>query len=76
MKNVQIRNVPDETHAVLRRRAAEAGMSLQEYLLGLVTDISARPSVEDVLRRAGSRSGGRLSMKQAAELVREDRDGR
>ncbi len=28
MKTLQVRNLPDETHAVLRRRAAEAGMSL------------------------------------------------
>ncbi|MDQ3964184.1 MAG: hypothetical protein M3277_09795 [Actinomycetota bacterium] len=76
MKNIQIRNVPDKTHSVLRRRAAEAGMSLQEYLLGLVNEISARPTVEEVLRRAGSRSGGRLSMSQVVEGIRKDRDGR
>jgi len=76
MKNIQIRNVPDKTHSVLRRRAAEAGMSLQEYLLGLVTESSARPTVEEVIRRAGTRSGGRLSMKKAVESVRKDRGSR
>lgn len=33
MKSVQIKNVPEGTHAVLRKRAAGVGMSLQEYLL-------------------------------------------
>lgn len=36
MVNLQIRNVPEETHSVLRRRASEAGMPLQEYLLALL----------------------------------------
>ena len=31
---VQIRNVPDELHRQLKVRAAKAGMSLSEYLLG------------------------------------------
>ena len=34
MTNVQIKGVPEETHAVLRQRAANAHQSLQEYLLG------------------------------------------
>jgi antitoxin FitA len=33
MPSVQIKDVPDEVHAVLRRRAALNGQSLQEYLL-------------------------------------------
>ena len=32
MTSVQIKDVPEETHRVLRRRAAEAHQSLQEYL--------------------------------------------
>jgi hypothetical protein len=38
-KNVQIRGVPDKTHAVFRRRAAEAGTSMQEYLLSILNDL-------------------------------------
>src|SRR5438309_995254 len=33
MPSVQIKDVPAEVHATLRRRAATAGQSLQEYLL-------------------------------------------
>lgn len=76
MKNIQIRNVPDKTHAILRRRAADAGMSLQEYLLGLVNEASARPTIEEVMRRAGRRTGGRLSTKQAVAALGRDRDKR
>jgi plasmid stability protein len=51
MKNIQIRNVPDRTHAVLRRRAGAAGMSLQDELLSMVNEAAAKPTVEDVLGR-------------------------
>ena len=76
MKNIQIRNVPEKTHSVLRRRAAVAGMSLQEYLLAMVNEAASRPTVEEVLRRAERRGGGRLSMADAVEVIRKDRDGR
>jgi plasmid stability protein len=76
MKNIQIRNVPDPVCDALKRRAAEEGRSLQEYLLAHVSDLASRPSVREVMRRAGGRSGGRLSFEEAAELVRSDRDAR
>jgi antitoxin FitA len=59
IENVQIRGVPAETHAVLRRRAAEAGTSMHEYLLSILNDVASRPTVPEVLARAGGRSGGR-----------------
>jgi antitoxin FitA len=33
VKTIQIRNVPDATHATLRTRAAAAGVSLSDYAL-------------------------------------------
>lgn len=76
MAHVQIRDVPGEAHAVLKRRAAEAGMSLQEYLLALLTEHASRPTVAEVLARAGGRAGGRLPLAEAARIVRDDRDRR
>ena len=73
MPTVQIRNVPLDTHAVLRRRAAEAGMSLQEYLLSTLNDLATRPTVEEVLRRAGGRSGGKVGLAAAARHLRVER---
>jgi antitoxin FitA len=32
-KMIQIRNVPDELHRTLKVRAAQAGMTLSDYLL-------------------------------------------
>lgn len=73
MPSIQIKDVPEETHAVLRARAATARQSLQEYLLGRLIDDARTPSVEDILDRAGGRAGGSMSFETAAESVQEDR---
>jgi len=74
MPSVQIKSVPEDVHAELRRRAANEGKSLQEYLLGRLVEEARRPSLEDLLSRAGQRSGGHVSFRFASEAVREDRD--
>ena len=37
MATIQIRDVPDDVHAMLQRRAREAGQSLQTYMREWVT---------------------------------------
>ena len=76
MTSVQIKDVPEETHAVLRQRAARAHQSLQEYLRSRLIEEAAMPTVEEVLERAGLRSGGSLTFSAAIEAVRSDRDSR
>ncbi|MGG5259642.1 FitA-like ribbon-helix-helix domain-containing protein [Phycicoccus avicenniae] len=73
MPSVQIKDVPEDTHAVLRRRAAEAHQSLQEYLRSRLIAEAGRPTVEEVLARAGGRSGGSVPLADAVTTVREDR---
>lgn len=73
MPSVQIKDVPEETHAVLRRRAAEARQSLQEYLRTKLIEEARRPTLDEVLARAGARAGGSVSLKSAARAVRSDR---
>jgi len=73
---VQIKNVPEDVHLELRRRAAAAGQSLQSYLLELLTDAARSESLEAVLDRAGSRAGGSLPFSFAAESVRDERERR
>jgi plasmid stability protein len=74
MPSVQIKSVPEDVHAELRRRAANDGKSLQEYLLGRLVEEARRPRLDDLLSRAGQRSGGHVSFRFASEAVREDRD--
>jgi len=76
MATVQIKNVPEEVHRILRRRAADAGQSLQQYLLGRLVKDAAEASVEEVLRRAGEARGGSISFADAVAAVRAERDSR
>lgn len=76
MPSVQIKNVPTDVHAVLRRRAAAAGQSLQEYLLGRLTEEARQESLDEVLERAAGRSGGSLPLSFAARTLRSEREGR
>jgi len=48
---IQIRNVPDDLHRRLKSRAALAGMSLSDYLLGEIRQIAERPTLEELRAR-------------------------
>lgn len=74
MPSVQIKNVPPDVHGVLRTRAAKAGKSLQEYLLEWLTQDARRPTLEELFQDGTERSGGRLSARTAAAIIRADRD--
>ncbi len=74
--SIQIKDVPAETHAVLRRRAAAAHQSLQEYLLARLIAEASRPTVDEVLDLAWGRAGGIVSFEEAVDVVRADRDRR
>jgi antitoxin FitA len=63
-------------HAELRRRAANEGKSLQDYLLHRLIKEARRPSLDELLDRVGERSGGRLSFDFATEAIQNDRDHR
>jgi plasmid stability protein len=76
MPSIQVKEVPDDVHATLRSRAAAAGMSLQEYLLGRLVDDARRPTLAEVLERADGRAGGRVPLQAAAKAVRAERDTR
>ena len=67
---------PAETHSVLRRRAAAAHQSLQEYLRTRLVEEASRPTLEEVLDRADRRAGGSLFLEVATAMLREDRDRR
>lgn len=49
MPNVTIRDVPLEVHAVLARRAAARGQSLQQYVLALLSEVAERPTMQEWL---------------------------
>lgn len=74
---ITIRNVPDAVRDELARRAALAGKSLQEYLRGMLVDITDKPPLVEVIARARARveaAGTRLDA--AAILADRDADRR
>ena len=74
-KMIQIRNVPDELHRRLKARAANAGMSLSDYLLGEIRSVAERPTLEELRARLERR----LPVAPAtspAEMVHVERDSR
>jgi plasmid stability protein len=73
MPSVQIKDVPEQTHAVLRERAAAAHQSLQEYLRSRLIEEASQPSLDEILDRAGGRSGGSVPLKSAVATLRDER---
>lgn len=58
---VQIRDVPDEVHRKLKSRAAASGVSLSEYLRGVLDRAASRPTPEELAERIRARGPGTLS---------------
>jgi antitoxin FitA len=77
MPSVQINDVPEHTHRVLRKRAARAHQSLKEYLLRsrLIAEAN-QPTLDEVFDCVAARRGGRISFTSAVENVRAERDRR
>jgi antitoxin FitA len=78
MPSIQIKNVPPDVHRVLKRRAAEEGMSLQEYLLAKLTEDAHQPTLEEIFARIGTgeRTGGDFTTKEALRHLHEAREER
>lgn len=55
MGSVQVKNVDPEVHEQLRQRAADAGVTLGEYVLELIRKDLRRPSRADWLARVRER---------------------
>jgi plasmid stability protein len=74
-KMIQLRNVPDDVHRTLRKRALDAGTTLSEYLVREVTRVAERPTPDEVLARIRQRKPVRVGESSAA-AVRAERDAR
>jgi len=70
---IQIRNVPEALHRQLKSRAALAGMSLSDYLLGEIRQVTERPTMDELRARLRSRTETTPSVPPA-EAVRTGRD--
>lgn len=73
MPNVQVRDVPEEVHEALVRRAALAGQSLQQFLSAQLAAIAETPTLNEMLDRIGQRPKGRLPRRDAIDAVDAER---
>ena len=74
---IQIRNVSDELHAELCRRAAKQGLTLTGYLERVLEREVARPLPQEVFERIEARSAVELDEPVTAAIREEraDREG-
>jgi plasmid stability protein len=70
---IQIRNVPDALHRRLKSRAALAGLSLSDYLLGEIRQAAELPTLDELRARIQQRPGVTPTVKPA-QAVRAERD--
>ena len=74
-KMVQIRDVPDEVHSILKARAAREGMSLSDFLKRELQRTAERPSMQEWLDRTKT-ARPIASQVRSAQVIRELRDSR
>ena len=73
---IQIRHVPEDVHRRLKAQAAQAGMSLSDYLLQEVTLLSEQMSWEELFEEIDRDGPVLLGEVDTAAMIREDREER
>jgi antitoxin FitA len=72
-KMIQIRNVPDEMHQMLKTRAAIEGMSLSDYIKRELGATSGLLSFEELSARARTRGPSKGTTEATVRYIREAR---
>jgi antitoxin FitA len=73
-KMIQIRNVPDELHRDLKKRAALAGMSMSDYIKRDLDRRRRKSTIREVAVRSRGRSAEwNLSTQDIVDTIREGR---
>ena len=73
MAHIQIRNVPPDLHRKLKVRAAQAGMTLSDYLLVEIRRVAELPTMEEMVARV--RGGELFELEEdPATIIRRWRD--
>ena len=73
MPNLQVRNVPEHLHQVLKAKAASDGSTLSDFLRTELEKIAQRPTVGELRERLRLREPIHLR-PTAARAIRELRD--
>jgi plasmid stability protein len=70
---VQVRDIPDDVVATLKRRAEQRGQSLTAYLRDLLTQEASQPSIDEVMATIASRTPIDYSSDQLRALIEDGR---
>ena len=70
---IQVRDVPDHVHGILKSRAAREGMSLSDFLKKELARAAERPSMQQWLERTQQARPIRAD-RNPAHVIRELRD--
>jgi hypothetical protein len=70
--NFHVRDVPDEVHETLMRRATSRGMSLRQYTIEVLAEHCALPSIDEWLDSLHRLEPAKTAIS-GAEAVRESR---
>lgn len=76
MPSVLVRDVPDDVHAELQRKAEVRHQSLQQYLATELRHLAERRSVSEVLDEIESQQGGHVGFAAAVVDLDEERSRR
>jgi hypothetical protein len=71
-KMIQVRNVPDDVHQILKVRAAEEGISLSDYIKRDLEELAKQAAIGEIGDRARSRASG-ISTESILNDLREVR---
>lgn len=70
---IQIRNVPDDVHRTLKARAAEAGLSLSDYIKRDLERDAAGPTMEELQKRVAARGASAVETNLILDSLGEVR---
>ena len=72
-KTIQVRDVPDRVHRILKARAAREGMSLSDFIKQELEHSAERPTMREWLETT-RQAKAIPSKRSAAQIIRELRD--
>lgn len=76
MPNILVRDVPDDVHAALQRKAEHRHQSLQQYLAVELRHLATHRSISEVLDEVEAQQGGRVGLSVAVDDLDQERSER
>lgn len=73
MANIQIKDVPDDVHRILKHRAVDAHQSLNEYLRQRLIEEARTPTVDDILAAARRSATGDFTLDELLGYIDDGR---